>query len=274
VAQTLLSPDTYLLALEELERLCGDSYLVAKMYVEELDSLPSVKENDDEGLYNFHNKLHCIVATLSASGYDYELRSAATLTRLTAKVPKSVQSRWIEKIFDMKPAHPTIEDFDRWLERIAIRWRYQQRYDQDVVTKEFSMNNPEKKWTKEKLSPTVNATQRSEELKQRKREQPEEPRRNSCRICNKKWHLRSACTKFLAAQPTERAEIIMKDGGCFKCVDGNHLRSSCRLGITCTIEGCKLKDHTLLHGAAGVQKKKTEEYTGVYYRGMRSPLSI
>ena len=72
VARYLLDPSQYFEALSELKCTYGDPYLLAKIYLQELDSLP---DDDPRPLLTFVDSGHDIICGLAKAKLHHELNS-------------------------------------------------------------------------------------------------------------------------------------------------------------------------------------------------------
>ncbi len=69
-------------------------------------------------------------------------------------------------------------------------------------------------------------------------------------------HRLALCPKFIAMEPTQRAQTVFDLGNCFRCLGRNHSSHGCRrTDAICGMKGCNQRHHTLLHGADRVARK-------------------
>ena len=97
IAQYLYDPALYPQALEKLEYLYGNPYMVALARLKVIETLPDVKEGCVDSLHNFVLKLNGAVGPLSIGNYKHELASSGVLGRQVRKLPQRFQSRWGRK---------------------------------------------------------------------------------------------------------------------------------------------------------------------------------
>lgn len=78
-----------------------------------------------------------------------------------------------------------------------------------------------------------------------------EQKKLTCILC-KKDHRIASCPDFNAKSNDERARLVKELGCCLNCLSKGHLGRDCLSKKRCGVEGCSVRHHTLLHGAARV----------------------
>ena len=63
------------------------------------------------------------------------------------------------------------------------------------------------------------------------------------------------CKVFLDLTPALRVQLIKKEDRCLRCCVGRHYTRRCTSKVTCSVEDCGRRHHTLLHGAEKDVKK-------------------
>ncbi|KZS19715.1 Uncharacterized protein APZ42_013762 [Daphnia magna] len=126
IGGALLNPGLFQHALSELHKRYGNPQIVSQACASSLLKLQPFRDNDYKALRAFSADLHSVAATLRLGGYGMELHSHATLSQLVSKFPPALRSRWREKRLSMQPHLPTVEDFDQWLDGVAMAEQFNQ----------------------------------------------------------------------------------------------------------------------------------------------------
>ena len=108
IAQFLYDPSLYQLAMEELEYIYGNPYMLALAHLKAIENLQVVKEGCVESLQNFTMRLNGAVGPLSVGNYKHELASSSLIGRLVSKIPQRLQRRWGEESLQTVPHSPTV----------------------------------------------------------------------------------------------------------------------------------------------------------------------
>ena len=68
-----------------------------------------------------------------------------------------------------------------------------------------------------------------------------------CCFCNNNDHKVSLCPKIKDLSYPDKIRTIKDKKLCFNCLSNTHLINKCKSKISCKIDGCKKRHHTLLH---------------------------
>ena len=55
------------------------------------------------------------------------------------------------------------------------------------------------------------------------------------------------CVKFKQKTAIERKNFVKEQKLCFNCLSKAHMLNECRSEFRCRVDGCRQKDHTVLH---------------------------
>lgn len=251
MSQVLTAPTAYREALQELHRKYGHPHLVVRSYIQWLMELPSIREGKE--VDTFSSKLHGAVATLEAAGYGHELNSSVALNEIIAKLPHSMIARWGRRVNRLLPRTPTLRDLDAWVEEEMMSTK-------NVREVKVGNPNPRRLWNMpprramQPFQPSINFI---DETKRTDLNDKSETTNNKCAVCETTpGHRLALCPKFVAMEPTQRAQVVFDIGNCFRCLGRNHSSNECRkTDVTCGMRGCNQHHHILLHGANRVAKK-------------------
>ena len=68
-----------------------------------------------------------------------------------------------------------------------------------------------------------------------------------CVVCNQSSHKLSNCLKFKTLSYEKKIEAIKEARACFRCLLIGHQSSKCKVKLSCDVEGCNMRHHTLIH---------------------------
>jgi len=118
----LSSPLTYQQALKDLWSWYGRPHMVLKAHMDDLRSLPTLKEDDHGALASFYQQIHGTATLLRTAGYGYEMKSSILLNQVVEKLPHHLATDWGHHIRKLLERHegvlepiPDLETFDEWL---------------------------------------------------------------------------------------------------------------------------------------------------------------
>lgn len=77
-----------------------------------------------------------------------------------------------------------------------------------------------------------------------KKQRPTRNKNGGCPVCPGELHKIYRCSKFLAAKPKARYEIVRQHGLCINCLGTDHQSKDCRSG---NCQRCQGKHNTRLH---------------------------
>jgi len=253
MSQILSTPHAYRDALHELRRKYGHPHLVARKFIQHLQSLEPARGG--EALHLFSTQLHGAVATLEAAGYGHELESTAALESLVAKLPRATIVRWGRHVTKILPKIPNLRELDIWLEKEVLSDKNIQNLASvaapslETSKHERQARNQDGNFGRmQPFAPTIAAS----------REQKVHPG-GRCLICQcEPGHGLTSCPKFLSMTPSVRAQQAYDLRNCFRCLGRNHFTRDCtRTGLKCA--ECQKPHHSLLHGAQRVVARPTDQ---------------
>jgi hypothetical protein len=249
MSQVLTAPMAYRDALKELHRKYGHPHLVVRSYIQGLMELPSIREGEE--IDHFSAKLHGAVATLEASGYGHELNSSVVLNGIVAKLPHSMVARWGRRVNQILPRTPTLRDLDTWVEEEMMSVKNVREVKTSNSTPRRTLHGAPRR-APLPFQPTIHFVGEKEKEQQIERGEA----LNKCTVCETApGHRLALCPKFIAMEPTKRAQTVFDLGNCFRCLGRNHSSHECRkTDAICGMKGCNQRHHTLLHGADRVAK--------------------
>lgn len=145
-----------------------------------------------------------------------------------------------------------LEDLDHFLEETVEAERLIRPTEELVAAKTVSRDHTKKPLDKQPTKsladrnpakvPTVLATNTSDA-------------KASCFACQKD-HDTTSCAVFKRMKPNERAQVLKSTGACFRCLKGKHRAADCTTQISCSVQDCRSRHHTLLHGADRVYPER------------------
>ena len=241
IAQYLYDPSFYDRALEELEYLYGNSYLVALAHLKVIKNIPKVNESSPEAMQNFVMKLNGAVGPLSVGNYKHELASSGLLGRLVGKIPVRFQSKWGDEVFKALPIPPTVLTFCQWL-RNAVRAESfvnpinlagQFSDNIRVVTKAHARQGKPEASARHRTSAIFATTNTSESSPVA-----------VCPACQGTHEL-FRCDTFRGLTVADRSSLVREHRLCFRCLKGGHLKTDCLFKGRCHV--CKDTHNSLLH---------------------------
>jgi len=121
LARYILDPSLYFEALSELKRTYGDPFLLANIYLQELDSLPLVPDDDPRALLAFVDSVHEIIYGLAKAKLHHELNSYWILIRLASKLPERLRYDWTAKMISLEKQNirPHVGHFVECIDQMA-----------------------------------------------------------------------------------------------------------------------------------------------------------
>ena len=251
----------------------GNPHIISRKYIRDLLSLSKV--TGYSSLVAFSRKLRGIYASLEDGGYAHELASGGLLETIIGKLPSDIQSKWGRNVVKAFPNAMNLRDFDARMHRIVkgeMIVNHARHEDQTHHTYD-SKSGQQTKDTSVRSSkalhpPTIITVtcQKSDEARPEKPYQEESRLSKTLDIVNNlSWlfcgekHRLPDCIVFQSKTLEERAEVVKKIGCCFRCLIKGHIIKDCSSKKSCGIDGCKFKQHRLIHGAPRVFMKTTSE---------------
>ena len=144
ISETLYDPSLYAKALQELERVYGQPFLVSQAHLDTIASLPVLRDHDHTAYGRFSSKLHGAVAALNNERFRHELQSSYLLKQVIAKLPSSMRGPWGRHVMKLQPTSPTVSHLDAWLQSSLMSSRFEMK-----SSDEFNNSNPKSKIAKD-----------------------------------------------------------------------------------------------------------------------------
>ena len=265
LGDSLSSPALYSQALQELEETYGHPKIVSRSYIQSLLNVPKINCNDYKSLLKVSQNINGSVSSLKSGGYQHELQSSTLLEIVLTKMPPDIQSRWGRQIIKHHPTPLDLQDFSAWLhkfvkgEMMAKHGQIQlggsqQQPKQEGKQKERKPNGPPKVHT---LGTPLHE---GGEKKSQERKNDSKAKKLICLLC-KEEHRLAHCKQFAAKSLEERLQFIKKSGCCLNCLSKGHMVKECSSRRRCEAKECKLRHHTLLHGASHISLPPKDQET-------------
>lgn len=293
VGGTHALPGCYQSALKHLKRIYGRPDLVVRDFISNLMDIPSIGETDVKALSSFQSQLNGAVTTLQNFGYGHELKSSIAVRELVKKLPKPLITRWGRHITRMSPKVPTLTCLNDWLEEAVVSAKMVQETMASVDPPEQQPPRPSsssgRRYGNQRgaeyrggfgnrgtfnLQGSLGYNSASgfrsnldqglaHQYRPASASMPniahviDAGQDESCSLCGANpGHGLTACSRFMALSPTERAKVVWTKKNCFRCLGRLHTSQSCRkTHITCTVGTCRGPHHSLLHGSELITPK-------------------
>ncbi|KFD46350.1 hypothetical protein M514_12766 [Trichuris suis] len=103
--------------LQRLHKLYGDPKTLARMNLNDLMSLPSLRYQQCADLETFFCKVSGPVNTMKLCGLVHDLKSSALLEQTASKLAPRLHDRWLSYEQGLPPV-TTLETFVEWLQAV------------------------------------------------------------------------------------------------------------------------------------------------------------
>ncbi|XP_037042681.1 uncharacterized protein LOC119079015 [Bradysia coprophila] len=255
VENLLLHKDSVPKIIDTLRLLYGLPEHVVETAIQDVEKLPPPKEDDLRSLIKFAMAVQNMSATIQHTGALEHLRNPNLMKSIIGKLPSQHQLNWA--FYQASIVNANISHLGDWLYRIAEVASRVVRVTSKTAKRNDASDNNNKNSNSNKSNPFVNSQVETEpgNKSQVETEPVNKPESNvskndtkkKCPACssNKCTKLEN-CKKFKDANRDERWTIVKKGQLCGRCF-GLHKYYRCQSSQRCSVDGCKLNHHTLLH---------------------------
>lgn len=241
VEAILVFPDNMPSIMEELEFRFGRTDLLVKSQILKLRNIPIIAEDDFTQLIAFSTSVRNFVTFLKSANEEYQLRNPLLLEELVAKLPMPRQLEWAYK-WSIIGNDATIIMFAEWLRYIAkVCSRLETFGTSAAGSADDKIPKPmAKKYT---LISTAKNQPRSSSLR--------------CFYCSSNHYINN-CPEFLKLSIQDKWVWVKEKHRCFSCLNSGHRVGDCRRKNKCTVDGCQLSHHILLHENEAIESHMTK----------------
>ena len=245
----------YQTARKLLEERFGHPFRIESQYVTKLTEGPPLKPSDRIGLLAFANQLKDCENTLESIGYLDEINSADNLRRIVQRLPFHLRTKFVEVADQIQEAGQRtnishIAEFVKIKARAANNPVFGCVID---VARDRSDSQRHKPKPKRGTLPDERGNAFStQEINSREgqslsghKEVPS-TRYTLFPVCNAA-HPLAKCKIFIEKNFGERLQVMRKAQLCHNCFMYGHIAVGCLARSTCEVQGCRRRDHSLLH---------------------------
>ena len=256
----------YASALKSLKKEFGNPYAVAHLKLKEILDLPQISIDDSKGLRHFHQQVKGAVTWLTSMGYTSSLKSTENVTKAVLRLPKQLRSSFYEKFTSkyFNEEQINLIEFEKWLQGKV----YSTYNPIAIVIENTIRSNKFERHKDKKKGFNVNNSERTLKTESEKKDKF----KTFCCFC-KEEHRISNCTTLKAFPVEERYELIKQHRLCFNCLSNDHMIDKCQSKVTCKIDGCNKRHHTLLHRPKIPQPNKTPQIDGNKIKNQNSNIN-
>ena len=205
---------------------------------------PQIQPNDKTSLRRYHQRLRSTVIWLKSMGYNSAIQSVENVTKAVMRLPRFMRSKFYQdfkdstydntdlnlEYFEKWPANRLTEMFNPIAAIIETRESTKQNY---------SDKNKDNKCNRQQHSIFQMSGNNSNTNKQQFNLE--------CWFCNNYDHKVSLCPEIKDLSYPDKIKTIKDKKLCFNCLSNTHLINKCKSKISCKIDGCKKRHHTILH---------------------------
>ena len=240
-------------AKEILKSKFGGQRRQLRGYMDELENMPTIRNNDVDTFEKFADLVRVTVVKLEAEGRSGELGDGALHSLLVKKLSErqvETYSRWLSE----QQKERTVLTLRDWLkEEVYIRVEaaeMAQGVDPRSKENEGARNRPFNRGYRTRTMFT------SRDVNNRNGGVGNTQSKPPCVMCEGNHGVWS-CKKFSDMSVPKRWVIAKEKRLCFRCLASDHLGKNCTRSKICTVLGCNRSHHNLLH--ENIKEKEDEE---------------
>lgn len=239
VKSRLLLPNAVPRVIETLRMLYGRPDVLINSLLCKIRNTPSPKEGRLDSLINYCMAVQNYCDHLVAAGQEDHLSNPSLLQELVGKLPADIKLKWVDYkdaagVMDLGTFGDFMADIMRKASEVTV-------YCPGIS----SSSKAEEARTRSSGQPTKGYYHHdSEDLDETKDIQ--RPNAKQCVICDKSGHMVEQCVKFDRFSPDERWKAVRLHDLCRSCLK-NHAPWPCRRPKECSVSGCRIRHHPLLH---------------------------
>ena len=210
----------YVSALKLLKQDYGNPLVVSYKKVKAVLDQPQIQPNDKTSLRRYHQSLRSTFIWLKSMGYNSAIQSVENVTKAVMRLPRFMRSKFYQ-------------DFKMYNQIAAI-------IETRKNTKQnHSDKNKDNKYNRQQHSIFKISGNNSNTNKQKLN--------LKCWFCNNNDHKVSLCPEIKDLSYPDKIKTIKDKKLCFNCLSNTHLINKSKSKISCKIDGCKKRHHTILH---------------------------
>ncbi|KER24485.1 hypothetical protein T265_07851 [Opisthorchis viverrini] len=217
---TVLRPNEgYGLAKEILRKRFGQNYMVARAFIDDLITGPTIKDGDSSTLSDLAQQLTVCEVTLREMDYSSDLNSQHTIQTIVRRLPSRLRFKWAKAVANIRreDREPEVTDLTAFIEA---------RVDSlcsDYGEPALSLASEERARKRPPLSGQIHGRNihSTQTLASRTGIDPR------CGVCGEA-HYPDQCAQFIAESSEKRREIVMRRKLCNLCLRPNHVAKICR----------------------------------------------
>ena len=260
---------TVLEAWKKLEAKFGSSTNIARLILQDFDSLSLKSKTEEAKLIELRDSLEKLESDLTINKQQQRCEDLHTVDKAESYLPPGYRIRYVERKEAMLKEKGS--GFKALLAFLQEQGSLIEQYMPDKLDpitqtdSKVQMEEKSKDQQIEALQARVNALEGrvkdEKEDKSEKNLKKAEEKIGKCPACDnfhyyegkkgdkvvsdKLW----ACEKFTALSLDKRVELVVKEKACASCLSWKHERSACEKPTTCSENGCKGNHNKLLHGS-------------------------
>ena len=245
----ILDPsEGYLAAHKILDERYGRPHVIARSYITNLVEGEPLKANDWPALLNFSSQMNKCQLALQRMGYRADLDNCENLMKCVKRLPNFLRNKWVE-VADrilVTGREPHFADLATYVEgraRVASSF-----YGQEV-SKTLGKADAKPTFQSKPVQPgnkgTTLATGGAGETPQGPVGVAQRSYGNC--VCCDGVHSLDLCDKFKGLERVRRVEMLRRHRLCFNCFKRAHIAKDCFKPSNCTVTGCTIKHHALVH---------------------------
>lgn len=213
LSQCKNSQNAYNEAKTILKDLFGRKHLIVRSVIDECCNGPQIKANDIQALRKLAISMRKAEITLVENNSHDDLTATDRLIRIHQRLPKHLQYKWSDKVFDITESHrkPSLVDMRKLVEFFVFA--RDNEYNTDIKS-----DNAKVSASSSKGSKPVFAISEKPSIK--------------CLMCNGSHYL-NLCKTFIAMSVHDRLDFVKAKKLCFNCLHGNHCNSKCKRNSLC-----------------------------------------
>ena len=177
-------------------------------------------------------------------GFNYAIQSVENVTKAVMRLPRFIRSKLYQDFKDSAYDNNdlNLQYFEKWLAKKLTEMF--NPIDAIIETcentkQDLSDKNKDNKYNRQQHSISQVSGNNSSTDKQQFN--------LKCWFCNNNDHKVSLCPKIKDLSYPDEIKTVKDKKLCFNCLSNTHLINKCSSKISCKIDGCKKRHHTILH---------------------------
>ena len=227
----LLNPEEgYQKAKDILKQNFGRKNVIARAHIEKLHSESFIKEGDERGFVNLSHHLEECQLIFRRLNLESDINNFDTISKIAKRLPNASQNRWIRAASEIerKGEDPNFGDFVKFVKCEAEVARSPYARVMSKIPKKAKFSTHMARLTEETKTGSTHYNN------------------TNCFMCSEN-HALESCSVFKAKPVSERITFMRQNRLCDNCCKKGHISRYCYKDKMCTVEGCRMKHHTLLH---------------------------